>query len=153
MQSNGFFKLKLQSKVSVIAILSSVWEMQRLDKDSYSEKKLTAYIKNSKKLLSKLQAKINQINKNHKEIYVWGAGVHTQKLLALTNLIKTRIRAFVDSNPNYHKAKLVDKPIITPNKLFKETNLPILISSKGYQEDIKNQIKEMGLKNRILTLY
>lgn len=153
MKLNGFLKLKLQSKVSVIAILSSVWKIQEISKDISSEKKLTDYIKNSKKLLSKLQVKIDQINKNHKEIYIWGAGIHTQKLLALTNLIKTKIRAFVDTNPSYHQAKLISRPIISPNKLVKEANLPILISSKGYQEDIVNQIKKMGLKNDVLTLY
>ena len=84
---------------------------------------------------------------------MWGAGVHTQKLLAQTNLYKAGIRAFVDSNPNYHMAKLINKPIISPTKLIKEENLPILISSKGYQENIKKQIEEMGLKHIILTLY
>ena len=39
------------------------------------------------------------------------------------------------------------------DKLIKEENLPILISSKGYQENIKKQIEEMGLKHIILTLY
>lgn len=153
MKLNGFFKLKLQSKVSVIAILSSVWRTQEVDKDIYSAKKLADYVKNSKKLLSELQVKINQINKNYKEIYVWGAGIHTQKLLAMTNLFKTRIRAFVDSDPNYYNAKLINKPIISPGKLLKEKKLPILISSKGYQDDIKKQIKEMSLKNELITLY
>lgn len=153
MKLNGFLKLKLQSKVSVIAILSSVWKTQEIDKDISIEKKLAVYVKNSKKLLSKLQVKIDQINKSHKEIYVWGAGIHTQKLLALTNLIKTNIRAFVDTNPNYHQAKLIGKSIISPNKLAKEINLPILISSKGYQENIKKQIQGLGLKNKVLTLY
>ena len=153
MKLNGFVKLKLQSKVSVIAILSSIWKTQEINKDLSSEKKLIVYIKNSKKLLSKLQAKIDQINKSHKVIYVWGAGIHTQKLLALTNLIKIKIRAFIDTNPNYHQAKLISKSIISPERLIKEPNLPILISSKGYQGNIKKQIQSLGLKNKVLTLY
>ena len=150
---NGFEKLQLQSKVSVIAIVSSIWKTSEINKDETSFKKLTKYVKDSKKVLSVLQSKIIQINKKYKDVYVWGAGVHTQKLLAQTNLFKTGIRAFIDSNPNYYKAKLINKPIISPTKLAKEKYLPILISSKGYQENIKKQIKEMGLKNRILTLY
>lgn len=153
MKSNGFFKLKLQSKVSVIAILSSVWEEQEINQDVYGKKNLAVYIKNSKKLLLKLQNKIDRINKNYKEIYVWGAGLHTQRLLALTNLIKTNIHAFVDSDPNYYQANLINKSIISPNKLVKEVNLPILISSRGYQEDIKKQIRKLGLTNEVLTLY
>jgi len=153
MKLNGFLKLKLQSKVSVIAILSSVWKTQEINKDLSSSKKLAQYIKSSKKLLSELQAKIDQINKSHKEIYVWGAGIHTQKLLALTNLIKTKIRVFVDTNPNYHQAKLINKPIISPERLIKKPTLPILISSKAYQEDIRKQIQRLGLKNEVLTLY
>lgn len=147
MSMNGFEKLQLRSKVSVIAIVSSIW------KPDIDSTKLIKYVNDSKKLLSALQLKIIEINKKYKGLYVWGAGVHTQKLLAQTNLFKADIKAFVDSNPNYHKAKLLNRPIISPIKLVKEKNLPILISSKGYQENIKRQIKEMGLKNRILTLY
>ncbi len=153
MRSNGFLKLKLQSKVSVIAILSSVWEVQKIIKDSSSAKKLTEYIRDSKILLSEIQNKIEKINKDNEEIYVWGAGVHTQKLLAMTNLIKVKIRAFVDSNPNYRMAKLIDKQIINPEKLINEKNLPILISTKGHEQDIKKQILALGLKNKVLTLY
>ena len=150
---NGFDKLRLQSRVSVIAIVSSIWGIPEIIKDDSSTAKLTKYVNDSKKILSVLRLKIVKINKKYKEVYVWGAGVHTQKLLAQTNLYKTGIRAFVDSNPNYHMAKLINKPIIIPTKLIKEENLPILISSKGYQENIKKQIEEMGLKHIILTLY
>lgn len=150
---NGFNKLRLQSRVSVIAIVSSVWSIPEITKDFSSFANITKYINNSEKILSVLRSKIIKINKNYKEVYVWGAGVHTQKLLAQTNLFKTGIRAFVDSNPNYHKAKLINKPIISPVSLIKLTNLPILISSKGHQENIIKQIKKMNLKNKILTLY
>lgn len=150
---NGFEKLQLQSRVSVVAIVSSIWKTSGIRKDETNFIKLTKYIKDSKKVLSVLQSKIIQINKKYKGVYVWGAGVHTQKLLAQTDLFKTDIRAFIDSNPNYHKAKLINKSIISPTKLVKEKNLPILISSRGYQENIKKQIKEMGLKNKIMTLY
>ncbi|EKE14774.1 MAG: methyltransferase type 12 [uncultured bacterium] len=150
---NGFQKLQLQTRVSVIAIVSSIWKAREISKDETSFTKLTKYVENSKKVLSVLQSKIIQINKKYKAVYVWGAGVHTQKLLAQTDLFKIDIKAFVDSNPNYYKAKLINKPIISPTRLVKEENLPILISSKGYQENIKKQIEEMGLKNTILTLY
>lgn len=150
---NGFVNLSLQSKVSVIAILSSIWKVPEIDKDIFSQKKLIEYVNDSKKILSVLQSKINQINKKNEEIYVWGAGVHTQKLLAQTNLFKSGIKFFIDTNPNYHKAKLINKPIISPNELLTKKKLPILISSKGYQESIKKQIEEMGLKNKIITLY
>jgi len=150
---NGFIKLNLQSKVSVIAILSSVWSIPEIDNDILSQKKLTKYIDDSKKILSFLQLKVDKINKKYTELYVWGAGVHTQKLLAQTNLFKSGIKFFIDTNPNYHKAKLINKPIFSPSKLLREENFPIIISSKGYQEDIKNQINKMGLKNEIITLY
>lgn len=150
---SGFKKLRLQSRVSVIAIVSSIWMIPEIKKDHTSITKLTKYVYNSKKTLSDLRLKIIKINRKYKDVYVWGAGVHTQKLLAQTDLFKTGIRFFVDSNPNYYKAKLMNKPIISPIKLTKEKNFPILISSKGYQENIKKQIREMGFKNKILTLY
>jgi len=150
---NGLINLKLQSKISVIAIISSIWKKPNIDIDVTSKKNLSSYIRDSKKILSTLQSKIDKINKKNKEFYVWGAGVHTQKLLAVTNLFKSGIILFIDTNPNYHNAKLIGKPIINPTDIFSKKLLPILVSSKGYQENIKKQINEMGLKNKIITLY
>ena len=91
--------------------------------------------------MKNLTAIIDKVVKNKKKIYVWGAGVHTQRMLSLTNLIHANIVAFIDSNDSYKNGKLVNKPIMSPEALKKKSKLPILISSKGYQEAILNQIK------------
>jgi len=150
---NGFKKVKLQSKVSVIAILSSVWKKNRLLKDNKIKNNLKKYLKESNKLISSVQLKIKKIRNTENKIFVWGSGLHTQKLLGMTDLIKCDIYAFIDSDENYYDARLVNKPIISPKIIYKKPKYPILISSQAYQDDILDQINKLGLKNRIITLY
>lgn len=153
MNRNGFKKVFLESQVSVIAILASVWKPGNISIDHNIEEKIKIYIKESKKLIKGVEKIIDSILKSKREIYIWGAGVHTQRMLAITNMKNLKIRAFIDINPSYHKAKLMGKPIISPEALTKKTSLPILISSKGYQEEIVRQIHSIGLTNRIIRLY
>ncbi|OGK12771.1 hypothetical protein A3A93_02750 [Candidatus Roizmanbacteria bacterium RIFCSPLOWO2_01_FULL_38_12] len=153
MNSLKFKKVSLATKVSVIAILSGVWQKKPVKKDKIIEGKIRKYIKESAALLKNLTAIIDKVVKNKKKIYVWGAGVHTQRMLSLTNLIHANIVAFIDSNDSYKNGKLVNKPIMSPEALKKKSKLPILISSKGYQEAILNQIKQMRLSNEIILLY
>lgn len=153
MKNSGFDKVSLKQQVSVIAILSSIWKQTKIPKDNKIEKKMKTYISESKNGLKNITNKINAIKKEKKSIYVWGAGVHTQRLLALTDLMSINIECFIDTNTSYNKGQLIGKPIIKPEELKKKPLLPILISSKGYQNDIHNQIKEMKLKNEVILLY
>ena len=153
MNRNGFDMVKLQSKISVIAILTSIWKKKELIRDRKISENLRDYLKESKKLISDVQSRIVSIKKKERKIFVWGAGLHTQKLLGLTELMNCDIFAFIDSDENYHKARLINKPIISPKNISKKPKYPILISSKAYQEDILEQIKKLGLKNKIITLY
>jgi 2-polyprenyl-3-methyl-5-hydroxy-6-metoxy-1,4-benzoquinol methylase len=153
MKDSGFNKVSLKTQVSVIAILASVWELKSLPKDIKIEKKMKTYISESKEVLKDITTKINKLKKKNESIYVWGAGVHSQKLLALTDLISIKIDCFIDTNPAYKNGKLVGKNIISPEELKKMPLRPILISSKGYQNDILSKIKEMELRNEIIILY
>lgn len=153
MVSSGFTKVSLESQVSVIAILSSTWERPKLLRDDWVEPLLTTYLVESRTKLSQVNTVIDSIVKSKEKIYVWGAGGHTQKMLALTNLMKAKIEAFVDSDPSYLGGKLIDLPIISPDDLKSREKYPILISSKGYQEQIIADIKGKKYANKIIRLY
>lgn len=153
MLNRGFNKLLLVSQLSHVAIISSVWKKNNLIKDNLIVKSLRTYVKDSKNKLKKAQSVINHLSKEKKPIYVWGAGLHTQKLLALTNLKKINIKAFIDIDPYYYGGKLIKKSIISPKEIINDKKLPILISSKTFQGEIKEQIKKMQLKNIVIELY
>ena len=153
MTGSGFTKKFLESQVSVIAILASVWERSSLLKDDWILPLFHKYLVESENKLTEVNAIVEKLVKSKEKIYIWGAGGHTQKMLALTNLMKTMIVAFVDSDPSYVGGKLIDLPIIAPDSLKKSEKYPILISSKGYQEQIVKEIKKRKLPNKIIRLY
>jgi SAM-dependent methyltransferase len=153
MTTNGFELVSIEPQVSTITMLASVWRKKKLVKDIHIESSLNRYILESKNRISDLTKRISAISSSQKEIIVWGAGLHTQKLLSITKLRDVKIRAFVDSDPSYGKVKLLGKPIVKPNKLMNMKKLPILISSHRFQDEIKKQIQDMKLSNKVILLY
>ena len=122
-------------------------------RDVKTEAGLRIYIYQSLQRDQLIQAKINKIVEISYPIIVWGAGAHTLRLLANSQLAKAKIRAFIDSNPRYQGKLLNDIPILSP-ELLKELHEPILISSRVYQEEIAAQIQnELHLINEVIRLY
>ena len=96
---------------------------------------------------------IENIYRENEPIIIWGTGAQTLRLLANTNLSKTNIIAFVDSNPKYQRNKLNNVPVLSPEELknYRET---ILISTRAYQNEIEYQIRgTLKLKNKIIKLF
>jgi hypothetical protein len=84
---------------------------------------------------------------------VWGVGSHTLRLLAAGGLDRNRIAVFVDSNPKFQQQELLGIQVVSPHDLKHRTE-PILISSRGFQREIHQQIREqLGLANRVILLY
>jgi len=114
---------------------------------------LLAYIASSQKMESAVHRVIAPWVAGGEPLIVWGVGTHTQRLLATSPLAHGNIAAFVDSNPRYQGKLLSGVPIIAPEAL-KERSEPILISSRGYQQEIERQIREdLHLDNQIIKLY
>ena len=153
MTQMGFKMVVLESQVSTIAILASVWQKPEVAKDDKIEECLTTYIAESKNIFGNVLSIIDQVVLSGREILVWGAGLHTQKLLSSSDLMKANITAYVDSDPGYHNGTLAGKPIISPEKVRALSQLPILISSQLYQDEILSQIKNSGFKNEVILLY
>lgn len=84
---------------------------------------------------------------------VWGVGAHTLRLLANGGLDPAKIAVFVDSSPKYQNQELCGIPVISPDQL-KNRREPILISSRGFQNEIQHQIRHsLGLTNPLIALY
>jgi 2-polyprenyl-3-methyl-5-hydroxy-6-metoxy-1,4-benzoquinol methylase len=153
MMGLGFHKLMLEPQVSTVAMLASVWKRLDFAFDTEIEGSLKTYIAESRSLFGNLLAKVDEIAKARGEIIVWGAGLHTQKLLGASSLGEANILAFVDSDIGYQGGLLVGKAILSPDRLHELPNCPILVSSQLYQDEIVNQILGMGLKNELVLLY
>jgi SAM-dependent methyltransferase len=121
--------------------------------DAETESGLAEYIRLSRQTDDSIQKTIDGLVANKKPIIIWGVGTHTLRLLETSRLGQAIIVAFVDSNPRYQGKELHGRPILAPADLHKQHE-PILISSRVFQADIENSIRQaLGLNNKIIKLY
>ncbi len=96
---------------------------------------------------------IEKVVDKEEPIIIWGTGAQTLRLLANSKLAEAKIEAFVDSNPKYQGRTLNGIPIISPTSVLDKRER-ILISTRPYQNEIEQQIKEvLKLKNEVIKLY
>ena len=120
--------------------------------DDRTERGLLRYIEESASVDSTVR-KIIQNRAKGKKILVWGTGSHTQRLIAAGAFEDVTIHAFVDSNPKYQGHQLHGRPVLQPSEISTRTE-PILISSRGYQREIHDQIRsQLKLDNEVILLY
>lgn len=125
------------------SILVSIWK-----KDGGSQKRIDAYIENSKNKIKQVQSKIDSCPS---EVYVWGAGALAQKMMLLTTL-KKKTYKFIDLNSTKIGSKLGKFEIISPTTLKTDKTFPILLATYRYKDEILSYIKKNGIKNKIITL-
>ena len=114
---------------------------------------LKKYIDQSRQEDERLHRIVDGIVADGQPLIVWGTGSLTLRLLQTSRLKQAKLDAFVDSNPRYQGKTLNGIPIIAPESLSKQS-APILISSRVYQKEIRNQIENvLKLKNSVITLY
>jgi len=124
-----------------------------LERDEDSEPALREYVRRCGEVDRRLQAALAALAGQGRPVLVWGAGTHTQRLLAEGRLAGVQIVAFVDANPHLRGNTLAGRPIIPPGEVRAHSE-PIVISSLIWQDDIERQIREaMRLPNEIVTLY
>ncbi len=153
MRRTGFAEVFLESQVSVLGVVASVWTPAALTPDAAIDGQLRQYVTESEAILDKIRPAIAAAANRADGILVWGAGLHTQRLLANTQLGKAKILAFVDSNPAYRGMNLLGHPIVGPQDVPGFPPVPILISSRRLQDDIEQTIVALGLGNERLLLY
>lgn len=108
--------------------------------------------------LQRVQRKLERLN-GAQEILVWGGGQHTEYLARLTSLFQQQRRYLVvDNDPLKQGARLHGIPILSPQSLPHEFwtrgKQPIVISTFGGQQSVKNWLIDRGVsETRIIALY
>jgi SAM-dependent methyltransferase len=124
-----------------------------IEEDVETEAGLRAYIRGCQVEDAYIRSKIEKALAPGDRMIVWGVGSHTLRLLATGGLDPERISVFVDSNRKYQQQELRGIPVVSPEELRSRTE-PILISSRGFQREIFDQIRHgMGLANPVILLY
>jgi len=120
-------------------------------KTTYSVFEIKEYVKKYlSTCLEKQYPEIDYLIKSQKEIIVWGTGSLTQRLYTMANLNKCNIKMYVDNSKIKIGTLFDNKIIYAPSEI--KSNESILILSVYDTNNIIKQIKEMGLRNEIITL-
>ena len=153
MKSSGFKEVLCMSQISAIGVIASVWRRLQLVKAVGSEEELDRYIEACNLSLVDCTSIIASLVMSGTELIIWGAGLHTQRLLAISELSKANIAAFVDSDPRYQGADFIGRPILPPGSISQFPNSVILISTRRFQTEIQAEIARLNLPNRVVSLY
>ena len=128
-------------------------EPAALVRDAETEPGLLAYIDGCRHQDVHLREKIRHAIPEGGHMLVWGVGAHTLRLLATGGLAIEWVEAFVDSNSKYQRRDLCGVRVISPEEVRFRPE-PILISSRGFQREIYDQIRNgLGLTNPVILLY
>lgn len=85
------------------------------------------------------------------EIAIWGVSIYVYRLLTHTPLKNCNIKYLVDINPNIQNQKIIGISVLNP-KVLEDFNGTIVICGQASAESIKNNIKLLGLKNKVVSL-
>lgn len=149
MRRCGFEEVECQG--TPLGAIASTWRRSRVDRDADTAPSVRRYAAHSRELQRKALDRIRTLAASGREIYVWGAGLHTQRLLANGGLSDVAIRAFIDSDPIYKGSTLAGKPIISPAEISGDDC--IVISSYRAERKIEEAARRMGLTNELVKLY
>lgn len=145
-----------QSHGTMMPVVAAVFEVgdgPGIERDTETEGKLAEYIRQSRAVEDRLERIIGDIVDSGRPMIVWGVGTHTLRLLETSRLADANISCFVDSNVRYQGKRLRGVPIIPPDELKQRTE-PVLISSRVFQREIEQQIRDdLKCSNELITLY
>jgi SAM-dependent methyltransferase len=114
---------------------------------------LHAYIRKSQHEHEAVLPKLEKLAEGHQPVVIWGAGAHTLRLLAQGPLSGANVLSIIDSNPRYHGKSVGTVPVVGPESRPDE-QVPILVSSRVYQDAICHQIRaHLKWNNPLITLY
>ncbi len=85
------------------------------------------------------------------KVIIWGAWQLTRKLLVDTMLSQRAVSLIVDSNPVYQGQSIAGIPVVAPAAIPADGPC-ILIGTLLHQNEIGEQIKRLGLTNRLIYL-
>jgi hypothetical protein len=148
-----------QSYKTVMSNVSAVYRKEptsplgQIRVDAGTAKGLERYLSQCASDEARLHAAINAVVDGRRRILVWGVGTHTSRLMATSRLAEADIVAFIESNARYHGKTMHGRPILAPEALQAHPE-PVLISSRVFQQEIADQIRNgLGCPNELITLY
>jgi SAM-dependent methyltransferase len=143
---------------SATSFYPDIYGVFRADSDGAAEDRtdgltdrIKLYIAASREMMKEISERLSLDLAGSDGVMVWGVGQLAMKLLKYSPLGRTNIVAFTDSSPVNWGRILHQVRIISPEDL---RGMPhsIVIASLLHQSEIAQQIRSMGLDNRLIFL-
>lgn len=113
-----------------------------------NKQKRRDYIKNM------LNDKNVEWEKSKKNIYIYGAGMHTEELMKLINLKNYNIIGLIDKSKDKQKKRIFGYKVYSENVVKDLKNSVIIISSYAFQDEIYEELKlYMDDRYELIKLY
>lgn len=123
-----------------------VLAQQKVEQLAYSPQKKQKYVE---RIIEKIENRIN----NNSRIYVWGSGYHTRLLFSLSKVIHQKTCYLIDSDPTREGRIAFGKKIVHPSKLTYQKDVPLLISSFAYKQEIGDLARSFFSAESIINPY
>jgi SAM-dependent methyltransferase len=121
-------------------------------RDHAGPESIRTYISASRKGMERIAMIIGELVESREELIVWGCGALTSRLLAVTDLRKTNLTAFVDGNRVLQGRSLCGVEIVPPDYL-RDNDSTVFIASVVYGEEIRDTLRnKYRHKGRIIRL-
>lgn len=111
---------------------------QKIEKDEKVASSIREYIKLSES--NSTFSELNSFIQSKEEVFVWGAGMYTLRLLQDSKLGECNIQYYIDKDSNKQGNKLNEISITSPEILKQHKNTPIIIASAIHGKAIKEEI-------------
>lgn len=135
----------------LIQVYQKTTEEIPVKRDEKTEVAVRQYLKHQKECQTQIEAKVGQLQKQGKELFIWGTGSYVMSLLATTALGDCKILGFVDNNRIKQGREMYGRLIYAPEYLL-DKHSTVVICSMLYSEQIKKQLEDMHTKNEIVVL-
>ncbi len=160
---HGFEPVLVEQKVIQTAedtLYPAVFGLFRDNRDTKDERvvcdqnlssRIAEYIRHSTEHMERIDRQLTEHLADSKQVIVWGAGQLAMKLLLLPCIAQPRLRAVVDSNPILRGKTVAGALVIGPEDIA-SSDQPIVIATLLHAEEIRGQIRRLGLANPIILL-
>ncbi len=97
---------------------------------------------------------LGELVKNQTPVYIWGIGIHTQMMLAMSPLGRCNIKYMIDKDDRIQNKTIDGRKIYPIDKLLEATeNDTVIIGPITHGEAMKNYlINDIGFKGKVMQL-
>ncbi|MBF0530245.1 MAG: class I SAM-dependent methyltransferase [Deltaproteobacteria bacterium] len=97
--------------------------------------------------------RLEHLAEERKPLYLWGISQYAMLLLGTSALRRCNLRGLIDRDPYKQSQSILGLPVQSPLTLRKaEPDQAVLITALGYEEKIKNHLREMGFPGMVWTM-